>query len=182
MYCMSSSPATCAQSVVEATTNAAYLLSLDWRLAAGYQQLASRESLRRKLKAATKDPAFGLVIGTVSELRGQLAATTVRVRSLEEQVASFRVVAEYELLQARADEIDAHMPLYVCVVCALKPNIVNGVSEEWGVFAAVHLDGVEAGVSGLSGDGGSVGAVAGALGDEPARSECPPSFARAVGA
>lgn len=97
------------QSVAEATTNAAYLLGLDWRLAAGYQQLASRESLRRKLKAATKDPAFGLVIGTVSELRGQVAATTVRVRGLEDQVAAFRVVPEYEVLQARADQIDARI-------------------------------------------------------------------------
>lgn len=97
------------QSIAEATTNAAYLLGLDWRLAARYQQLASRESLRRKLKAATKDPAFGLVVGTVSELRGQVAAATVRVRRLEEQVAAFRVVPEYELLQARADEIDARI-------------------------------------------------------------------------
>ena len=97
------------QSIAEATTNAAYLLGLDWRLAAGYQQLASRESLRRKLKTATKDPAFGLIVGTVSELRGQVAATTVRVRDLEEQVAAFRVVPEYERLQARADEIDARI-------------------------------------------------------------------------
>lgn len=97
------------QSIAEATTNAAYLLGLDWRLAAGYQQLAGRESLRRKLKAAAKDPAFGLVVGTVSELRGQVAATTVRVRYLEEQVAAFRVVPEYERLQVRADEIDARI-------------------------------------------------------------------------
>jgi uncharacterized protein YydD (DUF2326 family) len=97
------------QSIAEATTNAAYLLGLDWRLAAEYQLLASRESLRRKLKAAVKDPAFGLVVGTVSELRGQVAATTVRVRNLEDQVAAFRVVPEYELLQTRADEIDARI-------------------------------------------------------------------------
>ncbi|WP_258063248.1 ABC-three component system protein [Pseudoclavibacter sp. Z016] len=97
------------QSAAEATANIAYLLGLDWRLAASYQQLASRESLRRKLKSAAKDPAFGLVVGTVSELRGQVAAHTVRVRRLEEQVAAFRVVPEYELLQARADEADARI-------------------------------------------------------------------------
>jgi uncharacterized protein YydD (DUF2326 family) len=97
------------QPVAEATTNVAYLLGLNWRLAAGYQQLAGRESLRKKLKAATKDPAFGLIVGTVSELRGQVAATTVRVRGLEDQVAAFRVVPEYERLQARADEIDARI-------------------------------------------------------------------------
>ena len=32
------------QSIADATTNVAYLLGLDWRLAAGYQQLAGRES------------------------------------------------------------------------------------------------------------------------------------------
>ena len=98
-----------AQTIAEATTNVAYLLGLDWRLASRYQHLASRESLRRKLKQATKDPAFGLVVGTVSELRGQVAAATVRVHRLADQVASFRVVPEYEQLQARADEIDARI-------------------------------------------------------------------------
>ena len=34
------------------------------------------------------------------------------------------------------------------------------------MFAALHLDGVEAGVAGLAGVRGSVGTVAGALGDE----------------
>lgn len=97
------------QSMSDATTNVAYLLGLDWRLASGYIELAGRESLRRKLKAASKDPAFGLIVGTVSELRGQVAAATVRVRRLEEQVAAFRVVPEYELLQGRADEIDARI-------------------------------------------------------------------------
>ncbi|AHW65303.1 hypothetical protein CGLY_14335 [Corynebacterium glyciniphilum AJ 3170] len=97
------------QSIAEATTNAAYLLGLDWRLAAGYKQLAGRETLRRKLKEAMKDPAFGLVVGTVSELRGQVASAGVRARNLEKQVAAFRVVPEYEFLQNRADEIDARI-------------------------------------------------------------------------
>lgn len=97
------------QSIADATTNAAYLLGLDWRLAAEYKQLAGRESLRRKLKEAMKDPAFGLVVGTVSELRGQVASASVRTRDLEKQVAAFQVVPEYELLQCRADEIDARI-------------------------------------------------------------------------
>jgi uncharacterized protein YydD (DUF2326 family) len=97
------------QSVAEATTNVAYLLGLDWRLAAGYQELASRESLRRKLKQAMKDPTFSLVVGSVSELRGLVAAATRRVRTLEDQVAAFQVVPEYERLQQQADEIDARI-------------------------------------------------------------------------
>lgn len=97
------------QSVTEATTNIAYVLGLDWRLAAGYQRLASRESLRRKLNEAMRDPTFSLIVGSVSELRGLLTAATRRVRDLEIQVSDFQVVPEYERLQARADEIDARI-------------------------------------------------------------------------
>ena len=94
------------QSASEATTNLAYLLGLDWRLAAEYQGIASREKLRRQLTRATKDPVFGLVIGTVAELRGQLVAASKRVAALKSEVATFRVVPEHELLQRQADEID----------------------------------------------------------------------------
>ena len=97
------------QSIAEATTNVAYLLGLDWRLAAGYQELASRESLRRKLKQAVKDPTFSLVVGSVSELRGLVTAATRRVRTLEGHVAAFQVVPEYERLQEDADGIDARI-------------------------------------------------------------------------
>ncbi|ORI20693.1 hypothetical protein BJI47_00755 [Rhodococcus sp. 1168] len=46
---------------------------------------------------------------------------------------------------------------------ALQPDADDCVSDQRRVFAAVHLDGVEAGVAGLPGDGGSDGTVAGAL-------------------
>ncbi|OQM78049.1 ABC-three component system protein [Rhodococcus sp. 66b] len=97
------------QSITEATTNIAYLLGLDWRLASGYQQLAGRESLRRKLREAIKDPAFSLVIGSVSELRGLVTAATRRAQDLDRQVAAFQVVPEYERIQGLADEIDARI-------------------------------------------------------------------------
>lgn len=97
------------QSIAEATTNVAYLLGLDWRLAAAYQELAARESLRRKLKQAMKDPTFSLVVGSVSELRGLVTAASRRVKTLKDQVSAFQVVPEYERLQARADTVDARI-------------------------------------------------------------------------
>lgn len=97
------------QSAADASANVAYLLGLNWRLAGDYQSLAARDAVRKKLKQATKDPAFNLVVGTVSELRGQLAGASRRVQTLEEQVKQFRVVPEYENLQSRADEIDSHI-------------------------------------------------------------------------
>ncbi|CCQ44425.1 conserved hypothetical protein [Pseudarthrobacter siccitolerans] len=97
------------QSKGEATAHVAYLLGLDWRLASEYQALAGRESLRRKLKEAIKDPTFSLVVGSVSELRGSVTAAAKRVRDLEAQVSSFTVVPEYERLQAEADSLDAEI-------------------------------------------------------------------------
>ncbi|WP_166877704.1 ABC-three component system protein [Salinibacterium sp. ZJ450] len=97
------------QSAAEASTNAAYLLGLDWRLAADYQKIAARESLRQKLRQAAKDPVFGLVIGSASELRGQITAASRRARELADQVAAFTVLPEHELLQMQADEIDAEI-------------------------------------------------------------------------
>lgn len=95
-----------AQSAAESATNLSYLFGLDWRLAANYQELAGRESMRKKLKEAVNDPSFRLVVGSASELRGQIAAALRRVRELETQVGAFRVVPEYERIQAEADELD----------------------------------------------------------------------------
>lgn len=97
------------QAAAIASANVAYLLGLDWRLAASYQDLAAREALRKKLKQAIDDPAFRIVVGSVSELRGLIASASQRTNVLEEQVRSFRVVPEYEHLQSRADDLDAEI-------------------------------------------------------------------------
>ncbi len=94
------------QTITEATNNVAYLLGLNWRLISGYQGIASRERLRKELKRATKDPVFGLVVGSASELRGQVVAAGKRVGELDEQLREFKVVPEYESIQQKADDID----------------------------------------------------------------------------
>lgn len=99
------------QPIAQAAANVAWLLGLDWRTAGAYQALASRESLRRQLGTAMKDPDFPLSVGSVSELRGLETAAAARVATLSEQVAAFRVVPEYEQLQARADAVDATIRL-----------------------------------------------------------------------
>lgn len=91
------------QPVAQAASNVAWLLGLDWRTAAGYQELAAREKLRTELGKAMKDPNFPLSVGSISELRGMEAAAQSRVGTLADQVAAFRVVPEYENLQAEAD-------------------------------------------------------------------------------
>ncbi|WP_342666210.1 ABC-three component system protein [Pseudonocardia spinosispora] len=97
------------QSLAEASANVAYLLGLDYSLALRYRDLAARESVRRKLIAATRDPVWGRIVGRSSELRGQITVTDKRVQDLERQVSSFQIVPEYERLQQQADEVDRHI-------------------------------------------------------------------------
>ncbi len=94
------------QATTEAAANIAYLLGLDYVLALRYRDLAARESTRRKLTTAAKDPVWGRIVGRSSELRGKMTVAQQRVRDLAQQVGDFRVVPEYERLQAEADEID----------------------------------------------------------------------------
>jgi uncharacterized protein YydD (DUF2326 family) len=55
---------------------------------------------------AAKDPVWGRIVGRSSELRGQITVAQQRVHELERQLAGFRVVPEYENLQAQADELN----------------------------------------------------------------------------
>jgi uncharacterized protein YydD (DUF2326 family) len=121
------------QSVTEASSNVAYLLGLDWRLAAGYQALAAREAVRKKLREAIKDPGFKLVVGAVSELRGQVTVANARVRSLQDQVGAFRVVPEYERLQAEADGVDEQIRALRSADAADRRNVIDfesAISDE----------------------------------------------------
>ena len=70
-----------------------------------------------------------------------------------EAIASVPVVTQLHRTQLRSLD-------------CLQSDIGDGISDEGRMFAAIHLDGVEAGVAGLAGDGRAVGAVSGALGDE----------------
>ncbi|MGH7928998.1 MAG: ABC-three component system protein [Candidatus Binatia bacterium] len=97
------------QSQSEASANIAYLLGLDWQLASKYRELSARESMRQKLAQATKDPVFGRIVGRSAELRGLITVSQQRVQALEQQVAEFRVVPEYENLQREADTLDSRV-------------------------------------------------------------------------
>jgi uncharacterized protein YydD (DUF2326 family) len=90
---------------VEATTNLAYLLGLDWELASRYREIAAREATRRQLRQAVNDPVWGRIVGNTADLRGQITLAEARVAKLQEQISAFRVVPEYENLKTRADQL-----------------------------------------------------------------------------
>ncbi|MEU4121095.1 ABC-three component system protein [Streptomyces virginiae] len=92
------------QSQIDATTNVAYLLGLDFELANKYKDIMQREAARTQLQKAVKDPALGQIVGNTADLRGQMTLARQRIDQLKDQVSSFRVVPEYE---RRAEEADA---------------------------------------------------------------------------
>ncbi|GAA2543570.1 hypothetical protein GCM10010423_48220 [Streptomyces levis] len=93
------------QSQVDATTNVAYLLGLDYELVNKYKDVAQRESARTQLQKAAKDPTLGKLVGSTADLRGQMNLARQRIDQLRDQVTNFRVVPEYERLATEADEI-----------------------------------------------------------------------------
>lgn len=94
------------QPEADATTNLAYLLGLDWQLAARYRDLAAREAARKQLRRAVNDPIWGRIVGTTADLRAQVTVAESRTADLREQVGEFRVVPQYEALKDRADDLD----------------------------------------------------------------------------
>ncbi|MEV0535577.1 ABC-three component system protein [Kitasatospora sp. NPDC050463] len=94
------------QSEPDATTNLAYLLGLDSRLASEYRILAAKEATRRQLRKAVNDPAWGQIVGSTADLRGQIVLAEAEVARLTERIGDFQIVPAYEEHRARADEID----------------------------------------------------------------------------
>ncbi|MFJ2444398.1 ABC-three component system protein [Streptomyces sp. NPDC087658] len=93
------------QAEADATTNLAYLLGLDWQLANGYRELAARKATRTQLRKAVNDPVWGRIVGSIADLRGQIALAQDQVDRLRAQIAEFQVVPEYERVKEQADEV-----------------------------------------------------------------------------
>ncbi len=97
------------QSSTDIAGNLCYLFGLNWQVASEYKDISDKESLRRKLRQATKDPMLGRIVGNAAELRSQMAVAQQRVQTLERQLESFQVVPEYERLKAEADSLTAQL-------------------------------------------------------------------------
>ncbi|MFD9794571.1 ABC-three component system protein [Streptomyces sp. NPDC059070] len=97
------------QSDSEATTNLAYLLDLDWKLANQYRAISKKEASRKQLIKAAEDPMLGRIVGKSAELRGQITITEARVAELRAHIGEFRVVPEYENLKKEANAIASRM-------------------------------------------------------------------------
>jgi uncharacterized protein YydD (DUF2326 family) len=93
------------QSEADATTNLAYLIGLDWKLAGRYKDISARDATRKQLQGAVNDPVWGQIVGSTADLRGQIALAEQRVGRLRREISDFQIVPEYEHLKNRADEL-----------------------------------------------------------------------------
>lgn len=82
-----------------------FFLGLDWKIASDWQKVRDREKTLDTLKKAVGAGAFGSIIGKAADLRTQLTVAEARLSDLKAQVSSFRVLPQYEELEAEANQI-----------------------------------------------------------------------------
>ena len=68
-----------------------------------------REKTLEELRKALKDGALGQVVGTVAELRPQVAIAQLKADKLKEQLAAFQVHDSYKELSRRAAQAKTEM-------------------------------------------------------------------------
>jgi len=86
-----------------------YLLGLDWEIPLEFQVIRDREATLTELKRAAKAGTFGEVVGTVAELRPQVAIAQARANKLRGQIANFEVLESYKDLSRRAAKAKTEM-------------------------------------------------------------------------
>ncbi|MFK5924667.1 MAG: DUF2326 domain-containing protein [Verrucomicrobiota bacterium] len=82
-----------------------FLMGLDWKIASDWQKVRDQEKTLKELKKAAGAGAFGQIIGKASDLRTKLTVEEDRLKALMGQIASFRVLPQYEALEKEADQI-----------------------------------------------------------------------------
>lgn len=82
-----------------------YLLGLDWPIAADWQQVRDREKMLKELSKAASAGAFGSVIGKAADLRTQLVLAERKLKTLQDNLATFKVHEEYRALEQEASQL-----------------------------------------------------------------------------
>ena len=89
--------------------NLSYLLGLDWRIPFEFQKIRLRERALEELRKAAKEGAFGNIIGTVAELRAEVAVAEKKATDRRSQLEDFRVHESYDDLSTRAARAKTRM-------------------------------------------------------------------------
>lgn len=89
--------------------NLSYLFGLDWQIPFKLNKIRIRERTLDELKKAAKGGAFGEIVGTVAELRPQVAIAEAKAEKLREQLANFEVLDSYQVLSRQAASAKSKM-------------------------------------------------------------------------
>lgn len=82
-----------------------YLLGLDWSIAADWQLIRERDKVRQVLRKTASAGVFGSVIGKAADLRTQLVLAERKQKTLQDNLASFKVLDEYRELEQEASQL-----------------------------------------------------------------------------
>ncbi len=82
-----------------------YLIGLDWRIPSEIEKVKLDENKLKNLRKELKDGLMGTIIGSAASLKTKLTVADHRMRGLQEQIASFKVLPEYENLEQEASRI-----------------------------------------------------------------------------
>ena len=82
--------------------NLSYLFGMDWRIPYEFQQIRIREKTLEELRKAAKEGALGEIVGTVAELRPQVAVAQKKAAERKAQLNDFRVHESYNDLSSKA--------------------------------------------------------------------------------
>lgn len=103
--------------------NLSYLFGLDWQIPFDLNKVRLREKTLEELRKAVKDGALGQVIGTVAELRPQVAIAQLKADRLKEQLAAFQVHDSYKELSRRAAQTKTEMQSIARHNISLEENL-----------------------------------------------------------
>ena len=82
-----------------------YFLDLDWTIPAAFEQVRQDEQAAKAFKKAAKGGELGVEIGSVAELRTELAVKRQHALDLRQQADQFTVVEEYERSEQEANRL-----------------------------------------------------------------------------
>ncbi|MEF8754249.1 MAG: ABC-three component system protein [Accumulibacter sp.] len=82
-----------------------YLLGLDWPIAGDWQLVRERDKVRQVLSKTASAGVFGSVIGKAADLRTQLVLAERKLKTVQDNLAAFKVLDEYAELEQEASQL-----------------------------------------------------------------------------
>lgn len=103
--------------------NLSHLFGLDWQIPFDLNKIRVREKTLEELRKAVKDGALGQVVGTVAELRPQVAIAQLKADKLREHLTAFQVHDSYKELSRRAAQAKTEMQSIARYNISLEENL-----------------------------------------------------------